>query len=430
MPIQTISFHVPFVGVVDAVNAVIRDVSVITGNVEAEGHDLVVDNTTVSQLFAAAQKTGQIPVNLDHASGIKDTCGYLNNFRIAGHKLRADWHLLETHEETPRMLERAERMPGCFGLSVKFKGKGEKKGLKKFARCEKLISVDCVTQPAANPDGLFSVPVDTHRKGMATRKAPTGESEPTLADIFQLIQEQGEQLADIGTRVEASEQFQQDLAAQLGDEPAGDPEDEGDPNAELTDEQIDALVAQGALINDGRGGLVWADSQGEGEGEGEGEMAGAGAGAEGGAALSAIREIHQFRAQLRTAQNQQSAADEVHAFEQLDERIEMLAAQNEDLNELAVAQEAQIVALQRTIRLGGGQRPAPSRGSTHLFSAKGGDENSFEAIVTAKYMELKEGGKLTDLQCRSQATDFGVRQNREAYAEYRDRGGQISFARK
>ncbi|MEA3210349.1 MAG: hypothetical protein QOE70_3406 [Chthoniobacter sp.] len=55
----------------------------------------------------------------------------------------------------PKMLERAERMPECFGMSVKFKGGGEKKGLKKFARAEKLISVDCLTQPAANTEGLI-----------------------------------------------------------------------------------------------------------------------------------------------------------------------------------------------------------------------------------------------------------------------------------
>src|SRR4030095_5030180 len=136
MPIQTLAFHVAFNGgKVDHDSAVIHDVAVITGDVEAEGHDLMVDNTTVQQLFQAAKKTGQISVNLDHGSGIKDTCGFLTNFRVAGKKLRADWHLLETHEETPKMLERAERMPGCFGLSVKFKGKGGKKGPKKFARC-------------------------------------------------------------------------------------------------------------------------------------------------------------------------------------------------------------------------------------------------------------------------------------------------------
>src|ERR1051325_8523470 len=107
------------------------------------------------------------------------------------------------------MLERAHVMPECFGLSVKFKGGGEKKGAKKFARAEKLISVDCVTQPAANPEGLFSAKrpgqLTALLRGMRTRKTnPQGEaSEPTLADIAELLTQQSEQLADLGTRMEA-----------------------------------------------------------------------------------------------------------------------------------------------------------------------------------------------------------------------------------
>ena len=74
-------------------------------------------------------------------------------------KVRGDWYLLKSHTETPRTLEKAERMPETFGLSVAFKGKGAGiKGGKKAARCERLLACDCVTQPAANPDGLFSRP--------------------------------------------------------------------------------------------------------------------------------------------------------------------------------------------------------------------------------------------------------------------------------
>ncbi|MEA3207863.1 MAG: hypothetical protein QOE70_920, partial [Chthoniobacter sp.] len=200
---EEIFFHVPFQGTVDFDEAIIRDVAVITGDIEAEGHDLIVDGTTVKQLHALAKK--KVPVNLDHGSGIKDTCGFLTNFRIDENKLRADWHLLRSHDETPKMLERAERMPECFGMSVKFKGGGEKKGLKKFARAEKLISVDCVTQPAANPEGLFSVPKLTRaRRGMprATQNPNRDAGEPTLADVLDAIQQQSETLADLGTRME------------------------------------------------------------------------------------------------------------------------------------------------------------------------------------------------------------------------------------
>lgn len=144
---------------VDRANAVIRNVSLITGNIVAEGHDLHVDRTTLSQVLLSAQKAGQVPVKLNHQSGVENLCGYLPNFRLSdsGDKVLGDWHLLKSHEETQKMLERAERMPGCFGLSVAFKGKGVDVGNgKKVARCEALKAVDCVASPAANPDGLFS----------------------------------------------------------------------------------------------------------------------------------------------------------------------------------------------------------------------------------------------------------------------------------
>jgi hypothetical protein len=104
---EGIDFHVPFQGTVDFDEAIIRDVAVIIGDIEAEGHDLIVDGTTVKQLHALAKK--KVPVNLDHGSGIKDTCGFLTNFRIDENKLRADWHLLRSHDETPKMRPSAQR---------------------------------------------------------------------------------------------------------------------------------------------------------------------------------------------------------------------------------------------------------------------------------------------------------------------------------
>jgi hypothetical protein len=270
---EEIGFHVPFSGTVDFDNAIIRDVAVITGDVEAEGHDLVVDATTVKQLHPLAKK--KVPVNLDHGSGIKDTCGFLTNFHIDDNKLRADWHLLKSHDETPKMLERADVMPECFGLSVKFKGGGEKKGMKKFARADKLISVDCVAQPAANPEGLFSAKrpgqLTARLRDMAKAKTnPNGDSGvPTLEELLQAYQEQAEIIAELGTRLEAAEQFQNEVTSQLQDD------DDGADDQQLTDEQINALVEAGQLINDGRGNLVWADGGDDGgDDAGEGDLPG------------------------------------------------------------------------------------------------------------------------------------------------------------
>ena len=142
-------------GAVDREGGVIRGVSLITGGVTARGHDLTVDDTTIAQLFQSATSKGTIPVKLDHKSGIENVCGYVTAFRVEGNKLLGDWHLLKTHPHFATTMEKAERMPSCFGLSAAFVGKEEAREGKKFARCAELLSVDCVTQPAANPDGLF-----------------------------------------------------------------------------------------------------------------------------------------------------------------------------------------------------------------------------------------------------------------------------------
>jgi hypothetical protein len=151
------SFHVPVAGNVDHGSSTIRNVSIITGDLVASGHDLYVDSVTLDGILLSAKKAGKLPVKLDHGSGVKDLCGFIDNFRRAGNKIIGDWHLLETHAETPKMLERAERMPECFGLSVAFAGGKEAIGQGRFAaRCDELKAVDCVTDPAAQVNGLFS----------------------------------------------------------------------------------------------------------------------------------------------------------------------------------------------------------------------------------------------------------------------------------
>ena len=158
---QTFIFETPFEGRVDRDLGVIRGVSLITGGLTARGHELVVDDTTISQIFQSASSKGNVPVKLDHKSGVENVCGFVTSFRIEGNKLLGDWHLLRSHPHYETTMEKAERMPGCFGLSAAFVGKEEERDGKKFARCQELLAVDCVTQPAANPTGLFSRRVDT-----------------------------------------------------------------------------------------------------------------------------------------------------------------------------------------------------------------------------------------------------------------------------
>jgi hypothetical protein len=140
---------------VDTDAGVIHGVSVLTSGLVARGHDLTVDAVTLDQLVAAAEaKGGQVPVKVDHKSGAAAVCGYLDNFRLDGSKAKADWHLLATHPQRDQILEVAQRMPTGVGLSASFIAPQNAERGK--ARVQELISVDYVTLPAANPDGLFS----------------------------------------------------------------------------------------------------------------------------------------------------------------------------------------------------------------------------------------------------------------------------------
>ena len=174
-----ITFHTPFTGViVDENTCTIPNVSLITRG-EAEGHGLIVDDLTLQQIFQSATAAGKIPVKINHGSGVENLCGYLDSFRLEGDHVRGDWHLLKSHDETAKLLERAQVMSQCFGLSVAFVGHGVDVGDgKKAARCEALKAVDCVTSPAANVNGLFSAdPRPRNAQGMFAPET-TGGADP------------------------------------------------------------------------------------------------------------------------------------------------------------------------------------------------------------------------------------------------------------
>ena len=191
-------------GVVNAEDGVIEGVSVITGGVQAKGHNLEVDATTLEQMRDLGIEKGQVPVKWNHKSGADAVNGFLQNFRIKGKKLLADWHLLKTHPQYDQALELATRMPRNVGLSASFIGKNEKKGGKEFARCEDLISVDLVATPAANPDGMFEAKVDTPVELMADTLKP-GDSPETQDAATILLGEFRQFAANVNTRLTALE---------------------------------------------------------------------------------------------------------------------------------------------------------------------------------------------------------------------------------
>ena len=351
---------------VDETNSVIRGVSVITNGVTARGHNLEVDDKTLEQLLECAQNKGKVPVKYNHQSGVENVGGYLFDFRIEGKKLKADWQLMRNHKETSATIEKAKEMPGCFGLSAAFMGKEEVKGLKKFARCTELISVDCVAQPADNPEGLFSAKVDSAHGSMADTEFTTNEK--LLAQLTQLtalVTEQQKAISGI-------QEFNAQLVQFASDE--DEDEEEDDEEEDDSDEEED----------DGE------------DGESEGD--------EGGEELGSINQaLNYLEAKAVNGLAKEKAAQEHYAFSEVEARIIALAELNESL-------QAENEALHLALKSGNsGHVTSGVNESIKMFQAIGGDVTEFEARVS----ELTREGKT-----KAQAVEFATKEDAERYTEH------------
>lgn len=96
-------------------------------------------------------------VNVDHpaasqadsARSIDDTCGWLQEVRVAGDSLRGDLHLLKSDPRAPKILEVAQRNPSLFGLSHNVEGKVRRDGDSVIVEeILRVRSVDIVSDPA------------------------------------------------------------------------------------------------------------------------------------------------------------------------------------------------------------------------------------------------------------------------------------------
>lgn len=182
---------------VDREAGILRGVSVITEG-EAKGHGMVVDSVTIQQVKACAETyVDGLRVKMDHYTGIDAMVGVLRDFVIDGIQLRADLHLIKSHEDFEKILEMAETIPGSFGLSISFSGEEEEVEMPdddagevepnsgelpsggteivKAARCMEIYSADLVDQPAANPTGLFQAMSEQTAPEEVPAEAPVEE---------------------------------------------------------------------------------------------------------------------------------------------------------------------------------------------------------------------------------------------------------------
>ena len=221
---------------VDREAGVLHGVSVITEG-EAKGHGMIVDAITLQQVKACAETyTDGLRVKMDHYTGIDAMVGVLRDFVIDGIQLRADLHLIKSHEDFEKLLEMAETIPGSFGLSISFSGESEyveipeddseeaepnsgelpSGGTKiaQAARCMEIYSCDIVDQPAANPTGLFQampeetvpveVPADVTAEEIKVEEIPASEiPEETLKEIAAEFGVEPSEIESVGVTEEA-----------------------------------------------------------------------------------------------------------------------------------------------------------------------------------------------------------------------------------
>jgi hypothetical protein len=147
----------------------------------ALGHAMLVDDVTLLQAEAAGQNGSPVKVFVDHDESIDSLIGFLSNFRIEEDQLRADLELLGSHPQAAFYSEILTKAPQRVGFSMTFSGTpDENEDGTRLARVSELVSVDLVSRPAANPDGVFrALPqtekpaaVDTAEKGMDQKSAP------------------------------------------------------------------------------------------------------------------------------------------------------------------------------------------------------------------------------------------------------------------
>ena len=204
---------------VDADAGVIRGVSVISVG-EAKGHGLQIDQTTLEQVKACAETYANgLKVKMSHAGDAGDIVGFLSAFRIEGDKLLADLTLLKSSRFREYVLELATTIPDTFGLSIAFSGPVEAQGKTRLARCSEIYSADLVSEPAANPTGLFeakpaAISGDKPEQNQTPITKMEDKKDPT-AEILSAIEALSARLSKLETASTPDEKKPEELSAQL-----------------------------------------------------------------------------------------------------------------------------------------------------------------------------------------------------------------------
>lgn len=178
----------------------------------AIGHGVWVDDTSLLQLKQACEKAGRVRVKTDHFTGIAETIGYAENFRVSGGKVQADLSFYDSSPSAPLMREMIETVPGTFGISIAFvpdKPEYIKDTDRYSVRIKDILSADFVDRPAANASGVFSErqEIDNSQKLKMEEelKAKIAELEKFSADLQEQLSAANQRANDLKAQVESFE---------------------------------------------------------------------------------------------------------------------------------------------------------------------------------------------------------------------------------
>jgi hypothetical protein len=148
----------------------LNGVSILTVG-EARGHNLTIDQTSLEQALKVAQSMKRIKVTMGHGAPVTGILGYIDNFSIKGDRLLGDLNLFNTNEA--QFVEQlAQVLPEGFGISLTFSGVPEIMGAERFARVTEIYDCSIVSEPAANPAGMFSAFCAVDMQKLQMNEAP------------------------------------------------------------------------------------------------------------------------------------------------------------------------------------------------------------------------------------------------------------------
>ena len=148
----------------------LKNVSILTIG-EARGHNLLIDEKSLEQALAVAQSMKRIKVTMGHGAPVTGILGYIDGFRIEGERLMGDLTLFNTNE-AQFVQHLAQVLPEGFGMSLTFSGVPEEVAGNRFARVTEIYDCSIVSEPAANPAGMFSAFSAVDMKKLQMNEAP------------------------------------------------------------------------------------------------------------------------------------------------------------------------------------------------------------------------------------------------------------------